>query len=94
MFGFLIAVVAGFLTPHIETPLARPVARALEGQMTLEAHELRLIAFMIMLLAAAILSALMDTGSVFTVVLGAIIGYFLLRIVGVVKAAVDGKPRD
>ena len=93
MFGFLIAVVAGFLTPHLEQPLARPVIRALDRFLPIEPGEHRLIAFMIAVLAAAVVSALLDTGSTFGVVLGAVIGYFALRLSTLIKAQID-KPRN
>ena len=47
MFGFLAAIVAGFVTPQLEAPVARPLARKLEKYITLEASETRLLAFII-----------------------------------------------
>lgn len=91
MFGFLIAVAAGFLTPHIETPLARPVAKTLSRYIPLEAEETRLLAFMIALFGAAVIAGILDTGSTTGIVVGAILGYFLLRISAVVRAAIDGR---
>ena len=93
MLGFLIAVAAGFATPHLDEPVGRPLARALERHMTIAPGEIRVVSFMVALLAAAIVASLFDTGSAFGVIVGAVLGYFLLRISAVVKAAVDGKPR-
>ncbi|MEM8538832.1 MAG: hypothetical protein AAGF56_13345, partial [Pseudomonadota bacterium] len=76
MLGFLIAVAAGFITPQIETPVAGPIVKALEGSMTIAPEEKRLIAFMAVLIGAAVVCALLNTGSVFGIIIGAILGYF------------------
>ena len=94
MFGFLIAVAAGFLTPFAEAPLARPLARLLERHMTLEPGEVRVISFMVILLVAAILCAIFNSGSVFGIVLGAILGYFGLRIIAAVKDMMAARSKD
>ncbi|PJI91496.1 hypothetical protein BC777_0324 [Yoonia maricola] len=91
MLGFLIAAAAGFLTPQLEGPVAGPIAKALEGYFPIAAHERRVIAFMVALLAAAILAAAFDSGSVFGIIIGAILGYFGKRIFDVLKKAIDGK---
>jgi ABC-type microcin C transport system permease subunit YejE len=92
MLGFLIAAAAGFVTPQIEGPVAGPIAKALENYITVEPAEKRLIAFMVALLVAAICAAALNTGSVFGIIIGAILGYFGLRIVAAVKKVVDGRP--
>lgn len=91
MFGFLIALVAGFLTPHAEAPLARPVAEALRDVIKLEDGEIRLLGFMIVMLITGLLCALFDTGSPLGVMLGGTLGYFGLRLSAYAKAAVEGK---
>lgn len=91
MLGFLIAAAAGFLTPQLEGPVAGPVVKALEGFFPVTANERRLIAFMVALLAAAILAAAFDTGSVFGIILGAILGYFGTRIFNVLKKVIEGR---
>lgn len=93
MFGFLIALGAGFLTPFLEKPLAEPMAKALETQIKIEPAEMRLLAFMIAMLIGAICCAALGTGSMFSIVIGASLGYFGTRIIDVVKSAVDGKPK-
>ena len=93
MFGFLIALGAGFLTPHLEKPLAEPVAQALKGKIDVAPGELRLLAFMISLFIGAIVCAALGTGSMFTIVIGGTLGYFGTRIVEMIKGAVDGKPK-
>ncbi|WP_156788530.1 hypothetical protein [Roseobacter sp. CCS2] len=91
MLGFLIAAVAGFLTPQLEGPVAGPIVKALEGYFPVMANERRLIAFMAALLVAAILAAAFDSGSVFGVIIGAILGYFGPRIFEVLKKVVEGR---
>ena len=91
MLGFLIAALLGFLTPQVETPVAGPIVRALDGYFTIEPNEARLIAFMVMLLAAAICSVLLASGTTFGVILGAILGYFGTRIFSAVKKVIDGR---
>lgn len=86
MFGFVIAIIAGFVTPMIETPLARPVARALEGKINLENDELRLLAFMLALIIAGLICAVLHAGSPLSLALGGTLGYFGARIVEYVKS--------
>ena len=76
MLGFIIAVIAGFLTPHLEAPVGKPVAKAIEGFVELEAGETRLFSFIVAMLIAGVLCALFDTGSPLGVMLGGAIGYF------------------
>ncbi len=92
MLGFLIAMLAGFLTPQLEGPVAGPIAKALGGYFAVEPNETRLIAFMAALLAAAVCAALLDSGTVFGVILGAILGYFGTRIYTVFKKIIEGRP--
>jgi len=93
MFGFLIAVVAGFLTPHLETTLARPVIAAVGRLIPIEPGEHRLIAFIIAILGAAVLSSVFDSGSAFGILVGAIIGYFGLRLSSLIRTMVDKPPK-
>lgn len=91
MFGFFIALAAGFLTPHAEAPLARPVADALRHVIKLEEGETRLFSFIIVMLIAGLLCALFDTGSPLGVMLGGALGYFGLRLSAYAKSVLDGK---
>lgn len=70
MLGFLAAVAAGFVTVQLEAPVARPLARKMERYVTLEASETRLIAFIVAMLIAGVVSALLDSGTTFWVILG------------------------
>jgi ABC-type microcin C transport system permease subunit YejE len=94
MLGFLIAAAAGFLTPQIESAVTKPLVSALEKRIPVTPNETRAIAFMVALLGAAVLCALVDSGSVFGVIIGAILGYFGLRIFNAVKAEIEGRTGD
>lgn len=91
MLGFLIAAAAGFLTPRIEGPVAGPIVRMLKSQFSVADTEKRLIAFMIALLAAAIVAAALNSGSVFGIITGAILGYFGTRIYDVLRKLVESR---
>jgi uncharacterized membrane protein YeaQ/YmgE (transglycosylase-associated protein family) len=91
MLGFLIAAAAGFLTPQIEGPVAAPIVKTLEGYFEVRTAEKRLIAFMVALLGAAIIAAAFDSGSVFGIIIGAILGYFGTRIFNVLKKVIEGR---
>lgn len=86
MFGFLIAIGAGFLVPQLEAPIARPVIARLRKVFPLEAGEGRTIAFMIAMLIAAFVASIFDTGQPIGLSIGLILGYFGTRIL----AAVNG----
>jgi len=94
MLGFLIAAAAGYLTPQLEGTVAGPVKKALEGHFPVSATETRLIAFMVALLGAAVLCAAFNTGSVFGIIVGAILGYFGTRLFAVLKKIIDGRPKS
>lgn len=94
MFGFLIALGAGFLTPHLEKPLAEPLSQTLKGKIDVAPAEMRLLAFMIALFVGAVVCAALGTGSMFTIVIGGTLGYFGTRIIEMVKGAIDGKPKS
>ncbi|MEL6683578.1 MAG: hypothetical protein AAFQ09_13220 [Pseudomonadota bacterium] len=85
MFGFIIAVAAGFFTPLIGGPLVDPIVKALGNHITIEAHERPLVAFMLALLIAGIASAVLVSGTPFWIILGSILGYFGSRIVEAAK---------
>ena len=93
MLGFLAAIVAGFVTPQLEAPLARPLARKMEKYITLEASETRLIAFILAMLAAGVASALLASGSTFWVILGGALGYFGTRLVAAAREVMDARKR-
>lgn len=91
MFGFLIAIAAGAVTPMIETPVARPVAAAVRSSVEVTDTELRALAFMIAMIAAGLLCALFDSGSPLSLAVGGTLGYFGTRLLTWLKRVVDGK---
>jgi hypothetical protein len=91
MLGFLAAIGAGFATPYLEAPVARPIAKLMEKHITLEESEIRLIAFIVAMLAAGVVSALLDSGMTFWVILGGALGYFGSRLVGAGRAMMDAR---
>ena len=93
MLGFIVGLIAGFATPHLEEPVARPVARAIAHEIPIEPEELLLLAFMIALLIASVIAAAAESSNAFSVVLGGTIGYFAVRILAMVRRAIDGRPR-
>lgn len=93
MLGFVLAVVAGWLTPMVESPLARPLARAMGSRLPVEPGEMRALSFIIVMLAAGVLAEIFDSGSAFWVILGGAIGFFGTRLVTALRAVIEGKPR-
>ena len=91
MLGFIVAIGAGFIVPHLEAPLGRPVAKFLSKHITLEATETRLISFVIAMLGAGIAAALLDSGTMFWMTLGGALGYFGARLVAAGKTAMDAR---
>ncbi|MCO4846386.1 MAG: hypothetical protein KC448_00235 [Yoonia sp.] len=91
MLGFIVAAIAGFATPQLEAPIARPLARFAEKYITLEASETRLIAFIVAMLAAGVIGSLLDSGSAFWMILGGALGYFATRLVAAARAAMDAR---
>ncbi len=91
MLGFIVAIAGGFFTPQAEPILAKPVADMAGKYITLEAGELRLLAFILVMLVVGIVSALLASGSTFWVILGGTLGYFGKRIVAAAKAAIPEK---
>lgn len=89
MLAFLIALLAGFLTPHAEAPLARPLAALMGDKLTLEPGETRVLSFILVMLLAGIAAELLDSGSTFWVILGGGLGYFALRLVAAAQTVLD-----
>ena len=81
MLAFILGLAAGFLTPHAEEPLAAPMVRAARGHVVFEPGEARLLSFILCLLIAAVLLAILSWGSPFWLVLGAGLGYFATRLI-------------
>lgn len=94
MLGFMVALIAGFATPHLVEPMARPAARAMSREIPIEPEELLLVAFMIAMLVAALIAAASGESNAFAVMLGGILGYFAVRLMAMIRRSVDGKNRD
>lgn len=91
MFGFLIAVGAGVLVPHIEKPLALPLVEALRRHITVEPNEVRIVAFAIMLIISALVTVFFGAGGLLGQALGISLGYFGTRIIDVLRNAFDSR---
>ncbi len=91
MLGFLVAALAGFLTPQLEAPVAGPIAKFLKAYFPIEPAETRVIAFMVALIAAAICASLLESGTAFGVILGAVLGYFGLRVYNLLKRIIQAR---
>ena len=93
MFGFILAVVAGWLTPVAEWPVARPLAKAMRPHVVVEESEMRVLAFIIMMLVAGLLAEIFDSGSAFWVIVGGTLGFYGTRIVTRLRGVLGGRPR-
>lgn len=69
------------MTPMLEGPLARPVARALSENMELSEGELRALSFMIAMILVGLLCAILNTGSPLGLAVGGTLGYFGGRLI-------------
>lgn len=94
MLGFIVSVVAGFVTPHLEGPVGRPIARFLAKHITLEESETRLITFVVAMMGAGVIASLIHSGSMFWMMLGGALGYFGQRLVAAGKTAIDNRKAD
>ena len=89
MFVFIIALIAGFITPYLDGPVARPIAKLLSPLFAVEESEHRLISFMVALLGTGLLTRVFYSGTPFWIAIGLVLGYFALRIVAGAKAMMD-----
>ena len=91
MFGFLIAVCAGYLVVVVEKPVGQPVAAFLGRFIPVESGELRIVSFATMLVAAAFLSSFFGSGTMIGQAVGLCLGYFGARIVSAGRKAWDDR---
>lgn len=94
MIGFIVAIIAGFLTPLLEAPIVNPLVKALEGNIKIEPNEHRLIAFMIAMIIAGLIAALISSGTAFWIIFGGILGYFGKRLFAAAKQQIDDHDED
>lgn len=81
MFGFIIAIVGGFVTPYLDAPVARPLAKLLSPLFAVAESEHRLLSFMVVLVAVGVLARVFYSGTPFWIAIGLVLGYFAARIV-------------
>lgn len=86
MFGFLIAIAAGFMAPHLVQPVARPVALQLRRFFAVEDAEMTAIAVMCAAIGGAVVASIFDTGSPIGLSVGVFVGYFATRIFAAANA--------
>lgn len=89
MLGFLVSIAAGFVTPHLDGPVAGPLAKLMAPVVEVDPAETRLLSFMVAMIGAGVLANLLNSGSTFWVILGGVIGYFATRLVAAAKTAMD-----
>lgn len=89
MLGFLVAILAGALTPRLDAPVTRPLCRRIADYVEVQPAETRLVSFMVAMLGAGVLANLLHSGSTFWVILGGVLGYFLTRLVAAARTALD-----
>jgi urea transporter len=80
MFGFLIAIAAGAVTPMVEDPLARRAAKSMGQHVEVQENEVRALAFMIAMIIAGVVCNVLDTGSPLGLAVGGALGYFGARL--------------
>jgi len=80
MLGLIIAIAAGAASPKIEDLAARPLAKILSPHIEVSDGEIPVLAFMIGMLVAAVLSSIVGNGSAISVLFGGTLGYFGLRL--------------
>lgn len=85
MLGFVLAAGLGWMTPQIHNALEQPVIKAVSYKITLKDGEERLIGFVIVLLIAAVLAALLNSGSALGIAIGCVLGYFGPRLIDLAK---------
>lgn len=90
MFGFLIAAGAGFLVPQLEPLIGKPAIAKLRKVIPIEGTEHRAITVLILLILAAFIGSIFDSGSAIGLTIGFTLGYFALRILAVIQ----GKTND
>jgi hypothetical protein len=82
MLGFILALGAGFLTPHVEDQVARPVAKAIKGLVDIPQGEMRALSFILMMTAAAALAWLLGAQvSARWFMIGGALGFVAVRLV-------------
>lgn len=95
--SFLFSLLAGFLAPRVEEPLARLLARVESVEFLLDAREMGVLSFALMLLLAAMIAAALGAdSSAFLALFGGVLGYFGTDLYAYVRdpAGAEGKDAD
>ena len=92
MLAFVISVAMGFATPFLEKPVAQPIASWLRGFFPVEDREVPAIAFMVSVLGAGIIAAVLGSDAVLGVTLGVVLGYFAARLFALIKKVIENRP--
>lgn len=85
MLSFIIAIAAGFATPHAEPFVFKGMNAVKMGDFPLQAGELRTLTFILLMLAVSILTLGSDI-SAFPIILGGGLGLFGVRLFNTIKA--------
>ena len=89
MLAFLIALVAGLLTPQSTQSVARPLADRSEPWVKVETAEMALLGYAVALVLAGLVVALLGGGSPFWFALGGALGVFAKRLVAAGRTEID-----
>ncbi len=87
---FILGIVAGFAAPYAEPHVKTAIEGALLSDASLSAVELRLFAFALCLLAAAVLASVLGDGGALAIALGAAVGVFAPRVLERIQQRRDG----
>lgn len=93
MFGFLAGLVAGAAAPLFTRFIARPVSESIGRWVEVKDEELPVIGFMITMLIAGLVAQALQSGTVFWVIFGGVIGFFALRILSVAAKLFERRPK-
>ncbi len=75
--SFFFSALAGYLTRHVEAPLEALIARVIKVDIRLDALEFRVLTFGLMLMLAAVATALVGAdSSAYMAATGALLGFF------------------
>lgn len=81
MWGFIVAIIGGLVVQPSEDMLARPVARVFDPVLKITPEEMRLFAFVLVMLIVGIITWILGSGSPFWVIFGGALGLFGRRLV-------------
>lgn len=95
MLSFILAVIAGYVTPMVEPTIKSVLDGFLPKSFELEASEGRMIAFAVMMLAVGLLALLFGGHiSAFALILGGLLGAFAMRIYAAIMELINNRSAD